>query len=83
MPGNRWNSIWPRSPIYDANVSDTDRDASPGMLAKVDATLVLCGHIPSPREYRDQVRPLAAEKSSAAQLLRRLSQHARRTTVSR
>jgi hypothetical protein len=35
-------------------VSDADRGASLGMLAKVDATLVLCGHIPSPREYRDQ-----------------------------
>src|SRR5437879_13824726 len=22
MPGNPWNSIWPRSPIFDANVSD-------------------------------------------------------------
>jgi hypothetical protein len=55
MPGNPWNSIWPRSPIYDANVSDADRDASLRMLANVDATLVLCGHIPSPREYRDQL----------------------------
>ena len=36
-------------------MSDADRDASLGMLAKVDATLVLCGHIPSPREYRDQL----------------------------
>jgi 3',5'-cyclic AMP phosphodiesterase CpdA len=55
MPGNPWNSTWPRSPIYDANVSDAARDASLGMLAKVDATHVLCGHIPSPREYRDQL----------------------------
>ena len=38
MPGNPWNSIWPRSPIYDANVSDADRDASRRMLANVDAT---------------------------------------------
>ncbi len=55
MPGNPWNSIWPRSPIYDANVSDADRDASLRMLANVDATLVLCGHIPGPHEYRDQL----------------------------
>jgi hypothetical protein len=33
MPGNPWNSIWPRSPIYDANVSDADRDASVQLLA--------------------------------------------------
>ena len=55
MPGNPWNSIWPRSPIYDANASDADRDASLRMLANVDATLVLCGHIPGPHEYRDQL----------------------------
>ena len=36
-------------------MSDADRDASLGMLAKVDATLVLCGHTPSPREYHDQL----------------------------
>jgi hypothetical protein len=55
MHGNPWNSIWARSPIYDANVSDADRDASLGMLAKIDATLVLCGQIRSPREYGDQL----------------------------
>ena len=55
MPGNPWNSIWPRSPIYDANVSAADRDASLRMLANVDATLVLCGHISSPPEYHDQL----------------------------
>jgi hypothetical protein len=55
MPGNPWNSIWPRSPIYDANVSDADRDASLRILASFDATVVLCGHISSPREYRDQL----------------------------
>jgi hypothetical protein len=36
-------------------VSDADRDASLRMLANFDATLVLCGHISSPREYRDQL----------------------------
>lgn len=55
MPGNPWNSIWPRSPIYDANVSDADREASLRMLASIDAELVLCGHIPSPQEYVDQL----------------------------
>jgi predicted phosphodiesterase len=36
MPGNPWNSIWPRSPVYDANVSDADRNASLRMLADFD-----------------------------------------------
>ena len=55
MPGNPWNSIWPRSPIYDANVSDRDRDASLQLLAKVDAELVLCGHVSTPTEYHDRL----------------------------
>jgi predicted phosphodiesterase len=55
MPGNPWNSIWPRSPVYDANVSDADRDASLRMLAEHEVELVLCGHVPSPREYRDRL----------------------------
>ncbi|HYW89679.1 MAG TPA: hypothetical protein VFB50_18035, partial [Chloroflexota bacterium] len=61
MPGNPWNSIWPRSPVYDANVSAADRQASLQMLAKHHIELVLCGHIPSPVEYRDRLsdgRPL-------------------------
>ena len=53
MPGNPWNSIWPRSPLYDANVSDADRDASLRMLTELDVSLVLCGHAPEPREYYD------------------------------
>jgi 3',5'-cyclic AMP phosphodiesterase CpdA len=55
MPGNPWNSIWPRSPIYDANVSDVDREASLRMLANFDVELVLCGHVPSPWEYHDHL----------------------------
>jgi len=53
MPGNCWNSIWPRSPLYDANVSDMDRAASLRMLGN--AELALCGHVPEPWEYRDQL----------------------------
>jgi predicted phosphodiesterase len=55
MPGNPWNSIWPRHPTYDGNVSDADRDASLQILSKVDAELVLCGHVPTPWEYRDRL----------------------------
>ena len=53
MPGNPWNSIWPRSPLYDANVSDADRCASLRMLAEHNIELVLCGHVPEPRAYLD------------------------------
>jgi predicted phosphodiesterase len=59
MPGNPWNTIWPRSPIYDANVSDADRDASLRMLGPAD--LVLCGHAPHPTQFHDRTpdgRPL-------------------------
>jgi predicted phosphodiesterase len=55
MPGNPWNSIWPRHSTYDGNVSDLDRDASLRMLAEVGADLVLCGHVPRPWEYRDRL----------------------------
>jgi predicted phosphodiesterase len=53
MPGNPWNSIWPRSAAYDANVSDKDREASLRMVEH--AEVVLCGHIPQPWEYRDRL----------------------------
>ncbi|MFN8523669.1 MAG: metallophosphoesterase [Chloroflexota bacterium] len=54
-PGNPWNSIWPRHPTYDGNVSDMDRDASLAMLAERDVELALCGHVPEPWEYRDRL----------------------------
>ncbi len=53
MPGNPWNSIWPRSPGYGADVSDADRAASLRVLADLDVELVLCGHEPEPRQYQD------------------------------
>jgi predicted phosphodiesterase len=55
MPGNPWNSIWPRDRHYDGNVSDYDRHASLRMLTRLDVSLVLCGHVPQPWEYRDQL----------------------------
>lgn len=55
MPGNPWNSIWPRDPFYDSNVSHGDREASLRMLAEADVELVLCGHIGNPREYHDRL----------------------------
>jgi predicted phosphodiesterase len=55
MPGNPFNSIWPRHAYYDACVSDADRAASLAMLAEVDAGLVLCGHVPQPSAYWDRL----------------------------
>jgi diadenosine tetraphosphatase ApaH/serine/threonine PP2A family protein phosphatase len=63
MPGNPWNSIWPRHPTYDANVSDADRDAALRLLVRAGTAgpattrveVVLCGHAPEPREYRDRL----------------------------
>jgi hypothetical protein len=55
MPGNSWNSIWPRHPHYDGNVSDLDRDASLQMLARLNISLALCGHVPQPWEHRDRL----------------------------
>ena len=68
MPGNPWNSIWPRHPHYDGNVSDRDRDASLRMLAEVGAELVLCGHVPHPWEYHDRLpdgRPLRVVRAGS------------------
>jgi predicted phosphodiesterase len=55
MPGNPWNSIWPRDSRYDGNVSDLDRDASLRMLADKEIDLALCGHVPHPWEYHDRL----------------------------
>ena len=55
MPGNPWNSIWPSHPTYDGNVSDADREASRRMLADLDITLALCGHVPQPWECLDRL----------------------------
>jgi len=55
MPGNPWNTLWPCSPAYDGNVSESDRQASLRILSQVDAQIVLCGHVPEPREYHDQL----------------------------
>jgi predicted phosphodiesterase len=64
MPGNPWNSIWPRHPTYDANVSGADRDAALSLLVRAAAPagpatrrveVVLCGHAPEPREYLDRL----------------------------
>ncbi len=55
MPGNPFNTIWPRHAYLDANVSDADCAASLRMLSDVDAELVLCGHAPEPLEYWDRL----------------------------
>jgi 3',5'-cyclic AMP phosphodiesterase CpdA len=64
MPGNPWCSMWPRHPTYDVNVSDADRAAALSLLvhrpgaadqATTGVEVVLCGHTPEPREYRDRL----------------------------
>ena len=57
MPGNAWNSIWPSSPVYDSNMSEWDRDASLGLLDRQapSVEIVLCGHAPEPREFRERL----------------------------
>ncbi|WP_020393361.1 hypothetical protein [Kribbella catacumbae] len=61
MPGNPWNAYWPAHPTYDGNLIAAERDASLRLLARVDASVVLCGHAPEPAEYHDELpdgRPL-------------------------
>lgn len=71
MPGNPFNTIWPRDAHFDANVSDADRAASLRLLADVGATLVPCGHAPEPSEYRDRGRaPRDEERGGYAVLTR-------------
>jgi predicted phosphodiesterase len=61
MPGNPWNSIWPRHPVYDGNVSEADREAALRVLARTTEAagrppeVVLCGHAPEPREYHERL----------------------------
>jgi hypothetical protein len=48
MPGNVFNTIWPRSPEYDANVTDEMRAAALARPAVAGADLILCGHASAP-----------------------------------
>jgi hypothetical protein len=48
MPGNVFNSIWPRSPIYDGNVTDEMRQAALSRPEVAGADLILCGHASAP-----------------------------------
>jgi len=48
MPGNPFQGFWPRSPIYDANVTDEMRLAALSRPELADADLILCGHAPGP-----------------------------------
>lgn len=68
MPGNPWNSIWPRHRAYDGNVTDADRNASLSLLARLDVSLVLSGHVPHPWEFYDQLpggRPLRVVRAGS------------------
>lgn len=48
MPGNPFNTIWPRSPVYDANVTDEMRAAALARPEVAGADLILCGHASGP-----------------------------------
>jgi hypothetical protein len=67
MPGNPFNTLWPRSPLYDANVTDELRLAALTRpeVSRVDA--ILCGHAPGPYLQVDALpngrRPLVVRAS--------------------
>jgi Calcineurin-like phosphoesterase superfamily domain len=48
MPGNPLNSLWPRSPLYDGNVTDEMRRAALSRPELAEVDLILCGHAPGP-----------------------------------
>jgi Calcineurin-like phosphoesterase superfamily domain len=48
MPGNVFNTLWPRSPVYDGNVTDATRLAALARPAVAGADLILCGHAIAP-----------------------------------
>ena len=48
MLGNAFMGFWPRSPIYDANVTDAMRAAALVRPEVANADLILCGHAPGP-----------------------------------
>jgi predicted phosphodiesterase len=48
MPGNPFNSIWPRSPIYDGNVTDEMRLMALSHPPVAAADVILCGHADAP-----------------------------------
>lgn len=51
MPGNPFNTLWPVSPLYDANVTDEIRREALSRPALAEADLILCGHAPGPYVY--------------------------------
>jgi hypothetical protein len=53
IPGNPFNSFWPRSPIYDGNVTDEMRLAALSRPAVLGASLILCGHAEAPYVQRE------------------------------
>ena len=48
MPGNPFNSVWPRSPLYDGNVTEEMRLAALTYPPLAEADLNLCGHAITP-----------------------------------
>lgn len=67
MPGNPFNTVWPQSPIYDANVTEAMRRAALTRPAVAGADLILCGHAPGPyvafAELPNDRRPLVVRAS--------------------
>ena len=48
MPGNPFNTLWPASPVYDANVTEAMKVAALSQSGPAGADLILCGHIHTP-----------------------------------
>jgi hypothetical protein len=67
MPGNPFNTLWPSSPIYDANVTEEMRRAALTRPALAAVDLILCGHAPGPYTYPTELpngrRPLVVRAS--------------------
>lgn len=55
MPGNSFNTLWPRSPIYDGNVTDEMRHAALSRSGLAEADLILCGHAPGPHVQHEEL----------------------------
>jgi hypothetical protein len=67
MPGNPFNTLWPRSPLYDANVTDELRLAALARPELSTVDVILCDHAPGPylqvEELPNGRRPLVVRAS--------------------
>jgi hypothetical protein len=67
MPGNPFNTLWPRSPVYDANITEAMRLEALSRPALAQADLILCGHALAPYVQPEELpngrRPLVVRAS--------------------